>query len=184
MKKVILSCVVIIFLSSLACNSTQTKQQFSSLNLENQLVIEGDLPPGFSSSQIKTTPLAKAPDKAPAADFAIDQLLSRDGMNGGAVTVLLYEDINKAKAAYQPVVDNWMRSTTDGGVGEKSLVSIVKLPLPPPAQGVILDLANLVFVRCHAVVHIQLMDYRVNKDDIIAYGLRLDKRLQKLICRP
>lgn len=150
-----------------------TNIPFASLDIEDQLIITGDLPIGFSASQVRYTPgsFTKA---APTADYCISQLISFNNRMGGILDVLLYEDIKKVKIAYQSILSVMiMIDSKNAGVGEESIASNdFRIPT-----------TDLAFIRCHAVVHIQLIGSS-NQVDVISYGQRLDKRLQLIACRP
>lgn len=151
-----------------------TNIPFSSLNLEDKIIIAGDMPPGFSASQIGYTP-GGFTKGAPHADYYISQLISHNSAMGGIIDVLLYEDINKVTIAYQSILDTMIMSNSeDAGVGEKSISS---------NSSSFVEVTDLAFIRCHAAVHIQFIGSS-NKDYVIAYGQRLDKRLQPISCRP
>jgi hypothetical protein len=147
---------------------------FSQLNLEDKLVVAGDLPPGYSGSQIRYTPNTIT-NEAPVADYFINQYFAYQDTTGGKVTVLVYEEIDKVIIAYQSFFGGlFMGIPEDAGVGEKS-ASFYN-------EGNI-TVSNLAFIRCHAAIQIQFIGPST-RDSIIAYGQRLDKRLQPIVCRP
>jgi len=150
-----------------------TNIPFASLDLENKLIINGDLPPGFSGSQIRYDP-GYFTNYAPIPDYHINQIISYNNHNGGLVDVLLFEDINKVPRAYQLFLSTMIMSNSkNANVGEESTAS---------DNVELIKTTDLAFIRCHAVVHIQLIGSS-NQIDVISYGQRLDKRLQPIACR-
>ena len=69
-------------------------------------------------------------------------------------------------------------NTTFPNVGDKATAT----NLSTSGFGVPVKLANLTFVRCHAVVQIQLLGTSY-VGEVTAYAQRLDKRLAPVVCR-
>jgi hypothetical protein len=150
----------------------------SEIDLEPLLVQPGDLPAGYSASQIRDT----VPDifsKVPAAAKVVSQLFAKDGETSGSVTVLLYESKSDLNTAFSmiPVIlggDN----EDQPAVGEHAIASNISKSAP----GIRFDLVNLTFIRCRALVQTQLIGTSY-EGDIVAYGKRLDKRLAAVVCQ-
>lgn len=164
---------------TIAAMPTPTPVPFSSMNLENLLVQEGDLPSGFYGSEIRK-PKNEIPSDAPVPDYSVLQAflnINNPSNNnvGGSVIVFLYEDTSNIELAYQSISKSMIKDNlTNASVGEEGLVSSVNFYL--------FITSDLAFIRCHAAVHVQFIGIS-DKQYIIAYGNRLDERLKDIACR-
>ncbi len=149
---------------------TATVVPLNELDIKSILIIEGDLPPGFEAAQIRSTFFDLSKD-SPTPDLFASKSFSHNGRTGGAVEVLLFEDVNKIYSTYKDIVDNKL-------IGDIETVNVGE-------QGTkayhFIEPGNLVFYQCHALVVIQFLD-SVVLDDMVFYGQRLDNRLQQLVC--
>ena len=84
---------------------TATVVPLNELDIESILIIEGDLPPGFEAAQIRSTFFDLSKD-LPTPDLFASKSFSHNGRTGGAVEVLLFEDVNKIYSTYKDIVDN------------------------------------------------------------------------------
>ena len=155
-----------------AAMPTATQIPFSALDLESVLIVNGDLPTGFEASQVrsKLSDLSKA---SPTPDYFISQSISHNGDLGGIIDVLVFEDIEKAKSAFQIITANLPGDNASINVGDLGQVASTSL---------IVSTASLSFIHCHAVVDIQLMGTE-QQDDVVSYAKRLDERLKPIVCR-
>jgi hypothetical protein len=152
---------------------TATITPFSEMKLDDFLIQSGDLPAGYSGAQIrqKLSDIAKVATKA---DYSINQQIAKGNDAVGSVDVLLYEDIESAKAAYIAIKKNMIkRNITDPKIGNESLASSTTL---------ILEVVDVIFRQCNAVAHVQIMNTS-KRDDVIAYMQRLSDRLKEISCR-
>ena len=163
--------VLIVFLT--ACGGVPLPE----VELEPLLVQPGDLPSGLAASHIRD----EAPEMftaVPEPQKAVNQQFERNGETQGGVTVLLYdthEDVDEAYniiAQGMPETRAYVPGVGAAAVGGNLMVN----PL-----GVQFVSVELVFVRCHAIVHIRITGTH-RLDDASAYAKRLDKRLQEKVC--
>jgi len=108
----------------------------------------------------------------------ISQLFERSGETSGGVTVLLYDNDSDLISAYSMIQailggDNEQHPA----IGEQATVT----SLSQSAFGITIELVNLTFIRCNAVVQTQLLGTSY-AGDVEAYGKRLDKRLASAVC--
>lgn len=153
--------------------STPTVIPFSSLNLESILIVEGDLPAGYSGGRYLTDPGVKPTNKKPP-DYFIGRTLERNNHTSGVTGIIVYDDSATVKDLYQVSVQNALgKDYSKIDVGDMGVINSQHGPL---------DTVVIVFVRCNAVAVIQL----VGTSDITAlktYATRLDHRIQPFVCR-
>lgn len=167
MKTLSILALVAVMLAS--CGGTNLK----TVNLEPVLIQEGDLPAGFTGAQVKDT-LPPMFEHAAPPTKALYQGFQRAGNGAGGVSVLLYESDTDRDATYADSVKGMGDGTqpqTD--VGERATI------LSSDSYSTLL--ADLVFVRCHAVVFVRFIGTK-QPSDAAAYAKRLDQRLQPLVC--
>jgi hypothetical protein len=159
----------------------------SAINLEPILILPGDLPAGYSGAQIGEPPEGYSDIKG--YENAIYQQFESNGSSAGGVSIFLYESIDKRDSAYSLITDRFGISSNDSGftvivgqlsgVGEKALYVTMETSI----SFFSIKVADLAFVRCHALVSIRMID-TLNVDYLSAYSIRLDKRLQSIACSP
>lgn len=142
------------------------------LNLEPLLIQPGDLPAGISAAQVRAE-LPQMFEGVPTPIKAIDQRFQDGVGNAGGVTVALYEMTADRDTAYDQLVKGM---TVDAkpydNVGERAMALSLDL---------IIQAADVAFVRCHAVVYVRI----VGSADIAgatSYAKRLDERLSENVC--
>lgn len=199
MKKVLFFfALVIVFSFLIGCNSQSSNEQnptpsltpapsisptvtstivpFSELDLEELVITEGDLPSNLEGGQIMASHSEYALD-VPSPDYFFNRNIVQQstGNPRGFVEVLVYEDLSKLEDAYNSIIDYMVReedSVEDFDIGDYGKVGYLSY---------IGQRASVVFVRCNAIVAIRLNT--VGKNEVISYGVRLDERLQPLVCR-
>jgi hypothetical protein len=140
------------------------------------LIQPGDLPAGYDGAQVRDIAPEMFREIPKAANTIYQQFEKNDHVAGG-VTVFLFDSQSDIEKALQIILDG-MGSTQDfSGIGEKAKL----LSLSTAAQGVKIQIAELVFIRCNAVVHIRMAN-GVTESDITSYAKRLDNRLKTLVC--
>jgi len=166
---------------------TTTPLPLGELDIASLLVRDGDLPAGYSGGQIRD----EAPSmfgECPAPVLAAYRQVAKNEETVGGVTVLLYESTQDITDAYTLIADGMTSDVALEGltenvyetsdIGDEALVSAMSLT----ALGKTHENLDLLFSRCQAVVHVRLSG-TLNEDAIIAYGKRLDSRLQPVVCQ-
>jgi hypothetical protein len=151
---------------------TSTFIPFSELDLSSNVIEVGDLPTGFEPSQIKTN-LSNLFEGVPEPDYFFSQAISKGNQNGGGVDVLVYEDISELDLAYAVLSSIIPGSLIDVKIGENGEMGTMTF------RGI--DTATIVFIRCNAVVWIQI--FTLDEEGVISYANQLDKRLEEFVCR-
>jgi hypothetical protein len=157
---------------------TPTNIPFSELDLESIIIVSGDLPAGFSAAQVTTLFSETGYNSAP--DYFISQGFSNNGEVGGSVKILIFEIESDAKSAYT-VSSNIVPGENKESVelGESGLGATFDLSY---IAGISMKGATVAFKKCNAVVYIQFIG-TTNLRGVIAYGNRLDSRLEPFVCR-
>jgi hypothetical protein len=150
--------IPIILLALAACGGPDLR----TLNLEDVLIQDGDLPAGMTAGQITD---GSTGDTTSANGFVsrAERRIAPDG----SVTVLVYEDGAALQRDFERVLPG---VTADGmpntDVGTRAVTR-----------------GNIVmFVRCHALVIIRFAVSRQMLDQAMGYAKRLDSRLTPLVC--
>ena len=191
MKKQIFSSLLAVFLVS-SCISPQgitnpdeatqptkipAEETVQFPDLEGVLIQENDLPAGHSagSTSLKfSTYYEKI--LVPDADYVMRQQIQRDSVSGGQVTVFDYALAGMATFAFNSITADMKNVRDLEGVGEKAMLEI-----PSDDQSVSQDYVGIVFVQCHAAVHISVLGTN-DEQAVIAYAERLAQRLEPLVC--
>ena len=171
-------------------NATQATSPLSKVDLEPILIMPSDLPSGYSGAQVRNHAPEMFSD-APKAENEIYQQFQKGGETVGGVTVLLYESSEDIDRAYSIIVDGFGQSRNESGIkskvrtlsdiGDKAVAVMTEVNIKE--LGLSSKHADLVFVRCHAVVHIRFSDIFDMDISITSYANRLSKRLITLVCR-
>ena len=152
---------------------TITPIPLTDIDLSKIAFSEGDLPPGYSPSQIRTE-LGDVSRHVPEPINWFSQAIAKENDFGGIIDVVVYNNQATAKTAYDIIIKNMINDNpADPKVGEQSRVTSQLVFV-----GGTVDLA---FLRCNTVAHVQLMG-TTNENDVIAYMTRLDNRLSGLVC--
>lgn len=159
--------LTIILLSACA----PTKVPLSEIDLEPLLILQGDLPPGVSASQVRSSPPAMF-DGIPDPTHQIYQAFEKKGKQLGGVAVLLYEDLRLAEEAYTFVLAG-IGEDDEAGIGDRS--ASITIPLIGTTEIV----TDLLWLRCNSVVHVRIASDAIGAT---AYGERLNRRLESVVC--
>jgi len=160
---------------------TPTPIPLSEINLEDILILPGDLPSGYAGSQISDSP----PENVVDYEQYIKQKLEKNGIETGFVWVILYDTPEKVKAGYAAWSDYGLSSKEDNftttvssieGLGEEAKYFMMDGEIAILS----LDMTEISFVRCHAFVRINMKTDDV--ESVLNYADRLDKRLSELVC--
>ncbi len=116
--------------------------KLSEVDLEPLLIQSGDLPAGFSGSQVRD----RAPDmfkEVPTPQKAISQQLQRNGSATGTVTVLLYDSADDVAKAYSLTAAGLSTDRVSlADVGEEA----VGIGSSQQVAGIKIEFADLVFL--------------------------------------
>lgn len=191
MKKQIFSSLLAVFLVS-SCISPQgitnpdeatqptkipAEETVQFPDLEGVLIQENDLPAGYSAGSTShkfSTYYEKI--LVPDADYVLRQQIQRDSVSGGQVTVFDYAVAGMATFAFNSITADMKNVRDLEGVGEQAMLEI-----PSSDQSVSQDYVGIVFVQCHAAVHISILGTN-DEHAVIAYAERLSQRLELLVC--
>jgi hypothetical protein len=164
-----------------------TPISLSDIDLEPMIILSGDLPAGYSGAQIRDTPPVMFAEIR-GYENTIYQQFERNGKGAGGVTIFLFDLIDQRETAYSLIVDGFGKTENTSatktrvaelsGVGEKAMYVTIEASV----AGITVDNIDLVFARCHSVVHVRMTD-TASVDYISAYAKRLDKRLAEVICQ-
>jgi len=151
---------------------TETPVPLGDINLEPLLIQPGDLPPGYTASQIRMD-FPEFLRDAPEPQGFLRQLIDGRSGIGGSVQVLLYDSLQDVDAALLLVADTIPDPEVSDGYGEKCYIS---------STSIAVRTASFAFSRCHAVV----LGTFIGTSSIGAatsYAMRLDARLEPVVCR-
>ena len=148
----------------------------SPAKLESLLARSGDLPAGYSGTQIRHS----APGMSrgvPAADKTTFQPFARHGRAAGGVSVFLYRDKSKIMKAYSAILSGIADAKPVANIGEKAALHVLTLS----TGGVAFTGVEMAFIRCKSVVHLRF----AGTTDVAAvrsYARRIDRRLSEIVC--
>jgi hypothetical protein len=154
----------------------KTLEVFNELDLQSLSSQPGDLPEDYQGGQVLDE-LPKLFAEVPPAGRGFYRLIERDGAGAGGVAILLYPDSQQADRAYQLLFQGMGTEDSEvvDGVGERAQLYVFY------QAGVSFRFVDLLFERCGAVVHIRLGE-TFNKEPVVSYAQKLDKRLSDAIC--
>jgi hypothetical protein len=163
-----------------------TSIPLSKINLEELILLKGDLSPEYVGGQIKTDWPKDIDAKFPDPDNLVQQSFRNGIFGSDGITIALYDSVSNVQIAYQAFTEAMSVEKVDkknelSDIGEKAFITI-------SAGGGFLNIpysvsVKLVFMRCHSVVFIDLFASAASEDVAITYGKRLDKRLSPIVCR-
>ena len=145
-----------------------TQIMLADLDLESILIQPGDLPAGYTGAQISKS-LGDVFKGVPQSINQASQQFEQNDRYAGGVGVAIFSKQTDPNDVYEIV--GWSDGKSVPNLGEKSEVEI----------DTYLDVVNLKFIRCSAVVNIQFYN-TTDFVSVIAYAQRLDERLTPLVC--
>lgn len=163
---------------------TATSIPLSKINLDNILLVGGDLPEGFIAK-----PLGRYTNNPILVDISgqeqmVIQEFSKTNEGIGLVSVYLFEEIVKRNQAYDIAISKLDEPSSIGrtiksdinDIGEEGLLYF---------DYVIgnITISKIIFVRCHAFVFLTRSMDDENSSVLRAYAKKLDERLTNLICQ-
>jgi hypothetical protein len=156
---------------------------FPELNLESILVQNGDLPAGYSTGQITEVRNDRYKWITNKGVYNISQQIVTNIDDSSKVTVFVYDDIEQVNIAYSQQANSFGENTKISIVGEFTDIGekATYILIDVVEYGDELDVAEIVFTRCNALVLIRF-GYTHELEYLENYANRLDKRLSKLVC--
>lgn len=191
MKKICIMIVLAIILTACAAptitptlqpTSTNTPEPtpipLSEIDLEPILLLSGDLPTDFQGGQI-TTSIIKRFENMPDPEQAIAQSFRAGDYGSDGINIYLYKsetDLLKAKEIVIASLQQGDKFEEISDVGEWAIGSEEQ-----NTMFYVTD-SKVVFIRCNALVYIELFSKGTNLEVSKTYAQRIDKRLKGLIC--
>lgn len=151
----------------------------TSEGLSSLLILPGDLPEGWSGSDLYEE--APVDYEGPAPQVVLNQgLLEPDArFDSGRVVLWVFDNVSDARAAFQSRFDLIQRVVDVDA--ERLMPPIGDQSLLVPGKGTTFVINQIVFQRCNAVVEIDLGN-NTQIDWTTSFASRLDQRLQPSIC--
>jgi hypothetical protein len=146
-------------------------------SLESVLIQADDLPDGYAAGGTSTdVPTYYEKLFIPDADYVMRQQIQKGSGSAGQVVVFYYINQWTTDFAFGSIADD-MKETRDlEGVGEKAV-----LETPSSDQASSQEYVGILFVQCHAVIHLSLLGTS-DEQAVIAYAERLAGRLDMFVC--
>jgi hypothetical protein len=156
---------------------TPTLIPLDKIDLESLAIQEGDLPAGYSESQVRTI-LPEMFEGIPEPINGLYQQFEHDNEAAGGVSIIIYQAESTAdKAYYQMQQGMGDDAKLFSGLGERAHITIINITM----LGITMQTVDLLFIHCATIVYIRMSD-TINTDYAVAYAERLDKRLSPYIC--
>jgi len=151
-------------------------------DLEEILLLDGDLPTSFVGQQIMsdvTSYFTELPEPSQFIQQEFHKKFRSGFVVSDGVVIILYEDREFIEDAFNILHEKIKRGDDVveipiEGIGEKAILT--------KRVGISLVSVNMVFVRCQAVVYIELFSSDVDVELLTNYAKRLDKRINQLVC--
>lgn len=156
---------------------TSTPIPLSEIDIRSLLVLEGDLPAGYSPAQIRTD-VGKDHETLNSAVQNIYQQFEYKGEPGGFVQVYLFDTDDGATKAFE-----YYQSDTDEDEPVEDLGEVAYgYSISFEVLGTSYKGTYAAFTRCAAFVLLDF-EHMTNLSSVIAYGKNLDARLAEVVCR-
>lgn len=192
-RKIFIFIILSVVLVSCSNTSTQSPTQtptptqvpLSEINLEPVLVQTGDLPAGYSGSQISDIDLSWIDFLQYKGVNRIQQLFEKDGKPSGSVQVILFDEINQVDNSYSKYKEFFEKDSkiiAEDDFSKGELTDIGDKAIYSSHNYLGISTIAIIFTRCNSLVNISFGDTNTLQY-ISAYAKRLDKRLSELVCR-
>ena len=135
------------------------------------LLQPGDFPPDLNAGEVIDPPGMFR--DVPLPDRAYFQRYTIGGNPAGGVAVFEYEDVSKVREAYSVILSGMGDTEPLSNVGEQARIAVYGDP----------GGAELIFIRCSAVIHIRVVGPPNIVDAVRSYAKRLDTRLTGVVCQ-
>jgi hypothetical protein len=155
--------------------------EIPSYNFQSLLIQEGDLPSGYTPSQIRQHGSAPEIFETENLEEMITQELTYNDQLGGYVSLYLYDSSDSAKTIYESylaalpvVVLIRIGKLGDNGAGNREAIKT--------KDGFIMSqYSSVIFQRCKVVFVADLVTEK-SYSGLIDYARRLDERLNDVVC--
>lgn len=158
--------------------SEPTKIPLDSIDLEELLILPGDLPTNFEGQQIRSElPEALTKIGITKGINTVSQGFKVSEWGSDGVTITVYRTAQEAKDIFVEKLNTDLPKVE--GLGDLSIVS---------EGGTLCEGCSIqvLFVRCNALVYVDIFNQMATRDyvyeTITTYAKRLDERLQPLVC--
>jgi hypothetical protein len=163
---------------------TPTSIPLSKINLDNELLVEGDLPEGFVAGPIGRYTNNPNLESITGQEQMIIQEFSKTNGGIGLVSVFLFEETEKRNQAYdiakskldEPSSISTITKSDINDIGAEGILYF------DPVMGNI-TISTIIFVRCHAFAYLGRSMDDENSSVLRAYAKKLDERLTQIICQ-
>ncbi len=166
---------------------TNTPSVSQHVDIENIILLPGDLPKEFVRGQTKNF-IPKDFFRVPeGASKVINQEFEAEKLDISYVVILQYESLVDVNKVYDTVF-TYLDKTKDynkldniltiRGLGETSHIAGHDRDANDSKRSTV----HVVFTRCNAFVYIYFKSDKVQTDSVAVYAQRLDSRLKPLIC--
>ena len=146
---------------------------YSSLDPKLILGPDNDLPPGISGTQVRPG-LPEMYSDVPQGGSWLSLAYLQDGKSMGGVTVFQYHDTLFTRRAFEVLAKGMGNNAVSIGIGDTSAGVAVG------RAGSNEVISDLTWMKCDYVVHARVP---CAPDEALAYGKRLDNRLDSALCR-
>lgn len=138
------------------------------IDLESIILLPGDLPDGYTGAEV----LDPIPDRFGGTQGVneIFQVIEYKSRPAGEVTIIVYDSEARSAITYDLILDGMYPIEEVKILGEQAQLEINHF------------ITELSFLRCNADVKITMWN-STNREIIISYAQKLDKRLIPLVCR-
>jgi hypothetical protein len=166
---------------------TPTPIPLSEINLDNILLLPGDLPEGYIVEPI--TGENPVGGLATGEEKRVCQEFEKKDTGSGFVCVDLFEETEKRDQDYNQTFE---RIFNQLGTVQEDLIDIedigenrklIRNDMPLGVGSRIIYSNFLFLVRCHAFINIYMVSDDKTESAIQSYAKKLDKRLSNVICR-
>ncbi len=154
-----------------------TSVPLSEVNLDNLLLLPGDLPSEYIGQQISHTPPGIFESIQGAAQVAQEPFKAGSYTSDG-IAIFLFSSPSDLDTAYKKVNEIISSGYLDPlpNIGEKAMIQELGQDTFDVTS------VQVVFTRCHALVYFQLFASDATKDVATGYAQKLDARLSSVVC--
>jgi hypothetical protein len=163
--------------TAVSSQTSSTSVPLSDVNLDDILLNPGDLPPEYIGQQISHNPPAIF-ESVQEVVQVVQQPFEVGKYPSDGITIFLFSSPTDLDSAYKRVTEIISIGALEplSEVGEKAVIQ-------EEGQGVFLVTSvQVVFIRCHALVYIQLFASDATTDLATSYAKKVDKRISPLVC--